>query len=74
LEESFRKRRELLRSRFPPYVPGEVGVARFDHVESVESEEGRDAVEEFWQRAVEGRVEGLMIKVNFGTDRYNRIL
>lgn len=63
LEEPFRKRRELLRTRFTPYSPDEVGVARFDHVESVESEEGRDAVEEFWQRAIDGRVEGLMVKV-----------
>lgn len=38
-------------------------MARFDHVESVESDEGREAVEEFWQKAIEGRVEGLMIKV-----------
>jgi DNA ligase-1 len=38
-------------------------VARFDHVESAESEDGREGIEEFWQRAVEGRVEGLMFKV-----------
>jgi DNA ligase-1 len=38
--------------------------ARFDHVRSVESTDGREAVEEFWQEAVEGRAEGLMIKVS----------
>lgn len=42
--------------------------ARFAHVESCESEDGREAVDEFWQRAVEGRSEGLMIKVK--SERY----
>ena len=35
----------------------------FDHVKSVESEEGRDAVEAFWQEAVNSSSEGLMVKV-----------
>ncbi len=38
-------------------------VARFTHVESCDSEAGKDAVEEFWQCAVESRSEGLMVKV-----------
>lgn len=32
-------------------------------MESCESEEGRDAIEEFWLRAIDSRCEGLMIKV-----------
>ena len=43
--------------------PDQPSAARFDHVESCESEEGRNAVEEFWLRAVDSRCEGLMIKV-----------
>jgi hypothetical protein len=37
--------------------------ARMDHVESVENSAGREAVEEFWEKAVESKCEGLMIKV-----------
>lgn len=50
---------------FAPYTPdsGQTGLARFDHVQSCESEEGRESVEEFWQNAVNGRSEGLMVKV-----------
>ena len=32
-------------------------------MESCESEEGREAIEEFWLRAIDSRCEGLMIKV-----------
>ncbi|EIN11841.1 DNA ligase [Punctularia strigosozonata HHB-11173 SS5] len=60
--EPFRKRRELLHTHFTPFVPLGPGIARFDHVESCGSEQGRDYVEEFWQQAVESRCEGLMIK------------
>ena len=63
LEKPFRHRRSLLRSRFPPLIPAQKGAARFDHVQSCESEEGREAVEQFWQTAVNSRSEGLMIKV-----------
>ncbi|KAI0663494.1 ATP-dependent DNA ligase [Cubamyces menziesii] len=63
LERPFRERRTLLRSRFPPYTPPQTGAARFDHVRSVESEDGRDAVEEFWQTAVNSASEGLMVKL-----------
>ncbi|KAM5531588.1 hypothetical protein V8D89_014757 [Ganoderma adspersum] len=63
LEKPFRERRTLLRTRFPPYTPQERDAARFDHVKSVESEEGRDAVEEFWQTAVHSSSEGLMVKL-----------
>jgi DNA ligase 1 len=44
--------------------PDQPGTARFDHVESRESEQGRNAIEEFWLRAVDSRCEGLMIKVS----------
>ncbi|KAH7888551.1 ATP-dependent DNA ligase [Phlebopus sp. FC_14] len=63
LERPFRERRGLLRTRFPPLMPDEKGVARLDHVESCESEEGRDVIEGFWQKAVDSRCEGLMIKL-----------
>jgi ATP-dependent DNA ligase len=44
--------------------PNSVGLpARLNHVRSVASADGREAVECFWQEAVESRSEGLMIKV-----------
>lgn len=52
-----------MRSSFPPLVPDQLNVARLAHVESVESEAGRSVVEDFWQQAVDGKSEGLMIKV-----------
>ncbi|KAF7981878.1 hypothetical protein HWV62_31447 [Athelia sp. TMB] len=65
LEQAFRRRRMLLRERLPPFTASspQAGVARFGHVESCESEDGREAIEEFWMRAVESRCEGLMIKL-----------
>lgn len=41
--------------------------ARMDHVESVENSAGREAVEDFWEKAVESKCEGLMIKVRAWT-------
>ncbi|EJD03124.1 ATP-dependent DNA ligase [Fomitiporia mediterranea MF3/22] len=63
LEQPFRLRRQKLRSYFPPIHPSSPFISKFDHVECCESEEGREAVEEFWQKAVDGRSEGLMIKL-----------
>ncbi|OJA13073.1 hypothetical protein AZE42_01894 [Rhizopogon vesiculosus] len=63
LARPFRERRSLLRSRFPPFLSCDKGAGRLDHVESCESENGRDAIEEFWQKAIESRSEGLMIKL-----------
>lgn len=68
LTQPFRKRRDLLRAHLPPVsLPppaGEGGVvARMEHVQSCESSDGREAVESFWQEAVESRCEGLMIKL-----------
>ena len=39
-------------------------LARLDHVESVEADEGREVVEDFWEKAIESKCEGLMIKVS----------
>ncbi|KAI0305760.1 ATP-dependent DNA ligase [Multifurca ochricompacta] len=63
LQEPFRFRRKLLRTHFPVLPVDEPGAAKFDHVESCESEGGRAAIEEFWLRAVDSRCEGLMIKL-----------
>ena len=53
-----------MRNTLTPFVPDKSGLmASFAHVKSCESEDGRDNVEEFWQAAVAGRSEGLMIKV-----------
>jgi len=65
LERPFRYRREVLRRFFPRIIPEHKGLAWFDHVESCESEGGKEMVEEFWQRAVDSRCEGLMIKLAF---------
>lgn len=63
LEKPFRLRRSLLRTVFPPIVPENKGAAQFQHVQSCESTDGRDAIEQFWQEAVSSRSEGLMIKL-----------
>lgn len=65
LELPFCIRRESLRAHFPAVTPSSPFISRLAHVECCESENGREAVEEFWQRSVESRSEGLMIKVNF---------
>lgn len=44
-------------------VPDSKGAAQFQHVQSCESADGREIVEQFWQEAVSSRSEGLMIKV-----------
>ncbi|KAG8962030.1 hypothetical protein FRC03_004669 [Tulasnella sp. 419] len=63
LEEPFRGRRSLLRTMFPPLVPEDRWTARLRHVESCEGEDGREAIEEFFQKSVEEKSEGLMIKL-----------
>ncbi|THH07503.1 hypothetical protein EW145_g3341 [Phellinidium pouzarii] len=63
LEQPFRVRRQTLRTHFPPVTFDTENLARFAHVECCGSEDGREAVEEFWQRAVDSRSEGLMIKL-----------
>ena len=64
LQKTFRERRALLRTHFDPNIFDHFGSARFSHVESIESETGRDRIQEFWQRSVESQAEGLMIKVS----------
>ncbi|KAG8905341.1 hypothetical protein FRC01_008393 [Tulasnella sp. 417] len=63
LSEPFRTRRDLLRTNFPQYIPEDKYTARLDHVESCEGDDGREVVEEFFQRAVDSKSEGLMIKL-----------
>ena len=63
LQQPFRHRRDALHGHFPPMVVDTLGVAQLRHVESCESRDGKEAIEEFWMHAVEGRCEGLMIKV-----------
>lgn len=67
----FRERRRLLRIHLPPVKPlvnkpedilQNHLLASLDHVDSVESEAGREAIEDFWEKAVESKCEGLMIK------------
>jgi DNA ligase 1 len=50
-------------TRFPPLTLTEPGAARLRHVEYCESIAGKDAVEDFWLKAVDSRCEGVMIKV-----------
>jgi len=63
LEMPFRVRRQRLRTEFSPVTPDAASAARFAHVECCESTDGKEAVEEFWQKSVESRAEGLMIKL-----------
>ena len=53
----------MLKEHLPPFTPESNVAARFAHVEYCESTDGREAVEEFWQKAVDSRSEGLMVKV-----------
>ncbi|KAG8834684.1 hypothetical protein FRC17_007769 [Serendipita sp. 399] len=75
IQKPFRERRRLLRTHLPPVnpmdalneeldTPASIHVlARLEFVESVESDQGREIVEEFWEKAVESKCEGLMIKL-----------
>ncbi|CAE7072296.1 unnamed protein product [Rhizoctonia solani] len=63
LDKPFRGRRRLLREWFPPLIPEEPFCSRLAHAESVESKDGREVVEEFWEKAVASQCEGLMIKL-----------
>jgi DNA ligase-1 len=86
LQQPFRERRTLLRITLPPFdsatvepigehPASDLGAAallhaRMAHVESVENSAGREAVEEFWERAVESKCEGLMIKARLPSLQY----
>ncbi|GJJ06355.1 hypothetical protein Clacol_000546 [Clathrus columnatus] len=59
----FRQRRNLLYEYLPNLIPETKTIARFCHAQKCDSEEGQEAIEEFWATAVNGRAEGLMIKL-----------
>ncbi|KAE9411237.1 ATP-dependent DNA ligase [Gymnopus androsaceus JB14] len=63
LERPFRARRNLLRTRFPAFIPENKLVARFQHVESCDSEEGQVPLQNFWESVVSRHQEGLMLKL-----------
>ncbi|KXN91067.1 DNA ligase 3 [Leucoagaricus sp. SymC.cos] len=63
LQNTFRERRALLHSNFLPHTPDDLVSARFAHVESIESESGRNNVENFWHRSIQNQTEGLMVKL-----------
>ncbi|KAJ4483197.1 ATP-dependent DNA ligase [Lentinula aciculospora] len=64
LDCSFRTRRSILRDRFPSFIPDNQLLARFQHVNSCDSEEGHDQLQSFWESAVSRHdTEGLMIKL-----------
>lgn len=64
LTESFRARRRLLKTHFPPLSPTNAAIARFDHVAALESNTNDlDCVREFMNEAIKSSCEGIMIKV-----------
>ncbi|KAJ3733549.1 DNA ligase [Lentinula guzmanii] len=64
LDHPFRYRRSLLRNRFPVFTPENQFFARFQHVDSCDSEEGQIRIQTFWERTVSRHdTEGLMIKL-----------
>ncbi|KAJ3896736.1 DNA ligase [Lentinula edodes] len=64
LDRSFRTRRSLMRERFPSYIPENELLARFQHVDSCDSEESQIQLQNFWETAVSRHdSEGLMIKL-----------
>ncbi|KAH7108064.1 ATP-dependent DNA ligase [Auriculariales sp. MPI-PUGE-AT-0066] len=63
IEEPLRRRRDLLRSSLPPFDPPNHYAACLRHMENCDSDEGRDAIEEFWQKALHLKTEGFMCKL-----------
>ena len=61
LKSSFRTRRRLLHTRFPPLSPQSPLIARFAHVRSCESTDPDD-VARFFTQAQEYKCEGIMVK------------
>ncbi|KZV88075.1 ATP-dependent DNA ligase [Exidia glandulosa HHB12029] len=66
IQEAFRRRRELLRTRIPPLTPADDSSARLDHMANCDCEDAtaREAVEAFWQESLDLKTEGLMIKAS----------
>lgn len=64
ISKTFRDRRQLLKTRFPPREPSEPTIARFDHVKSLEGTCGNlDPVRQFMLDAISEKCEGLMLKL-----------
>jgi DNA ligase-1 len=67
LDSPFSHRRHLLRTLFPPFSnPADPTLARFDHVESLDSTTCTDTPAEmqvFFETVVEQKCEGLMVKL-----------
>ena len=67
LDSPFSHRRHLLRTIFPPFAdPSDPLLARFAHVESLDSTGLTDApaeIQAFFQQVVEQKCEGLMVKL-----------
>jgi len=61
LKTSFRQRRQLLYTHFPPLAPQNPMIACFDHVKSCESMDP-DEVMTFFQQARNAHCEGIMVK------------
>ncbi|KAJ9126077.1 hypothetical protein QFC24_002349 [Naganishia onofrii] len=63
LNQPFSIRRHLLRTLFPPYAnPEDTTLARFAHVESIDSTSPAD-VQAFFEQVVAQKCEGLMVKL-----------
>lgn len=64
INKSFRERRDLLKSRFPPREPSEQTVARFDHVKCMEGlPNNLEPIRQFMLEAIAQKCEGLMLKL-----------
>ena len=67
LDSPFSHRRHLLRTLFPPFSnPSDPTLARFDHVESLDSAACTDPqaeIQVFFETVVEQKCEGLMVKL-----------
>ncbi len=61
LKTSFRRRRQLLHTRFPPLAPLNPLIARFAHVRSCESNVREDVLR-FFEQAQASKCEGIMVK------------
>jgi DNA ligase-1 len=63
LDQPFSIRRHLLRTVFPPFFDrGDLTIARFTHVESIDSTKTED-VQAFFEMVVSQKCEGLMVKL-----------
>lgn len=67
LDSPFSHRRHLLRTLFPPFAnPADPTLARFSHVEAIDSTSCTDVpaeIQAFFEQVVEQKCEGLMVKL-----------